>query len=148
MIKEVFSIGASEDAKALRKAVFEAELGYSKDLDEFDKTSWELVLYLNGFPISTGRIRPIDPETFLIEKVAVLKEARHQSVGTYTFKYLMNKIISLGGRYAVIHDSSSSIAFYKHLGFRQNLDEPILELNGKGEIEMVRFLLKKHAKPR
>ena len=147
MIKERFSIGASEDAKAIRKEVFEDELGYSNDLDKFDSSCWELVLYLDGFPLSTGRIRPIDPETFLIEKVAVRKIARHQSVGTYTIKYLMNKILSLGGRYAIIHDYQSSESYYRKLGFHKNIDEPCLPLKDNKEIEMVRFLPKKRAKP-
>lgn len=142
MIKERFTIGASPDAKSIRKQVYELELGESGFLDEYDNTCWELVLYLDDSPISTGRIRPIDPETYIIEKLAVIKPIRGQTVGTYTVKYLTNKILSLGGRYALVHCDSSLFTFFWKLGFSKS-QLPLLPL-GKNEVEMSKFLPKKY----
>ena len=144
MVKEVFSFGASPDAIAIRNAVYVDELGLESDIDEYDRSCWEVVLYLDKIPISTGRVREIDPENFLIEKVTVIKSLRGQSVGAYTHKFLITKIRTLGGRYAIVHVSPKYIEHYKALQFRLNKGELRYEKLDGEQIEMVRSLVKKY----
>lgn len=148
MVKPLWTIGANEDARLIREEVFMKEQGFQNEFDEDDKRLWEFVLYLDDVPISTCRIKPIDPETFKIERVAVRKAYRGQKVGSYTVKFATNKIISLGGRKAVIYSQADKTEFYYKLGFRLNEEvEPFLD-EGVPHVEMRKFLLKKHAKRR
>lgn len=148
MVTPKFTVGITEDAKAIREEVFMKEQGFVNEFDEDDNRLWTLVLYLDGVGISTARLRPLDPETFQIERVAVRKPYRGMKVGTYTMKFMMNKIISLGGRWAIVHAQEDKMDFYKKLGFHLNKEvEPFLD-EGVPHVEMSRFLLKKAAKHR
>ena len=91
MVKEKFSIGVTEDARLIRTEVFMVEQGFKNEFDELDDEAWELVLYLDNVPVSTGRLEKIDPETYRIERVAVRKAYRDLQFGTYTMKFLMRK---------------------------------------------------------
>jgi predicted GNAT family N-acyltransferase len=118
MIKPVFKVGLMDDAKAIRTAVFIKEQGYEHEFDQDEATCWNLVLYFNGTPISTGRLKEVDPETYQIQRIAVLPPYRHQKVGSYTVKFLITKARSLGARKVILGAQLDKIPFYKQLGFR------------------------------
>lgn len=124
MVSEKFTFGMSSDAKMIRQEVFVEEQGFQNEFEEKDFRLWTLVLYLDGEPISTGRIEPLDPERFQIGRVAVRKKYRGMKVGTYTMKYLANKILSLGGRIAIVHAQIDKMRFYYSLGFREDKEIP------------------------
>ncbi len=111
----------------IRLEVFVDEQGFVDEFDEFDKIAWHLVLYLDGYPISTGRIYPLDPETYRIGRVAVRKSFRGQKVGTYTMKFLMNKALQLGARKVVLDAQLDKVPFYKSLRFKAVTGEVFLE---------------------
>ena len=73
MIKPVFTLGTSLEAKEIRQEVFVQEQGFQNEFDEYEKTATTLVLFLDDIPIATGRLRTLDPETYKIERVAVRK---------------------------------------------------------------------------
>jgi predicted GNAT family N-acyltransferase len=100
MIKEAFTFGLPKDAEEIRQEVFTLEQGFAPeiDLDEHDKEAWHVVLYLDGYPISTGRVFPEDPETYHIGRVAVRKKFRGMKVGSYTMKFLCTKVEVKEGR--------------------------------------------------
>ena len=58
MIETRFTLGLTQEAIDIRNEVFTLEQGFDPeiDIDEKDKDAWHVVLYLDGYPISTGRI--------------------------------------------------------------------------------------------
>ncbi len=147
MVSEKFTLGMSEDAKLIRQEVFVEEQGFQYEFEDKDSKLWTLVLYLDGTPISTGRIEPLDPETFQIGRIAVRKPYRHMKVGTYTMKYLMNKILSLGGRVAVVHAQVDKMGFYHSLGFKEDKESPRY-YEEHVEHSIMKKVLKKSVKPK
>lgn len=118
MIEPKFSLGLPADAQRIREKVFMEEQGFKNEIiPGDDEGAWCLVLYLNGTPIATGRIKEEDPETFHIGRVAVLKEYRGKKVGTYLLKFLETKIMELGGRKAVLGAQIDKKGFYEKCGY-------------------------------
>ena len=143
MIKPLFHFGLADDAKLIREEVFVKEQGFAKEFDENDAKSWHLVLYLDGVPISTGRILEIDPETYQIGRVAVRERFRHMKVGTYTVKFLCNKALSLGARKAILAAQVDKMSFYRSIGFRPYPNGEIFYDEGVPHIMMYKVLIRK-----
>lgn len=117
MIRPDFHFGLSDDEKTIRETVFVIEQGFKDEFDESEDSSIHLVLYLNEAPIACGRITKIDPDTYQIGRIAVMKAYRGQKVGTYVLKFLENKIKQLGGRKAILHSQYDKADFYKKSGY-------------------------------
>ena len=143
MIKEVFTFGLPKDAERIRQEVFTLEQGFAPeiDLDEHDKEAWHVVLYLDGYPISTGRVFPEDPETYHIGRVAVRKKFRGMKVGAYTMKFLCTKAKTLGARKVVLGAQLDKVPFYKTLGFKEQTGE-IFDDGGAPHVMMEKILVK------
>ena len=122
MVEAKFTFGIPEDAKTIREEVFVKEQGFSleSEFDEHDQHSWHVVLYLDGYPISTGRAFPENPELFRIGRIAVRKAFRGQKIGTYTMKFLETKAKTLGGRRLVLGAQLDKARFYETLGYRKD----------------------------
>ena len=146
MIKEKFTIGLNEDAKEIRNEVFTLEQGFDPniDIDEIDKEAHHVVLYLDGYPIATGRCFKIDPETYGIGRVAVRKQFRGKKIGTYILKFLETRIKSLGGRKALIHSQYDKRGFYYKNGYRYEKDALIFLEEGVEHISMYKILVRKN----
>ena len=117
MVKPVFHIGPTEDAKTIREEVFCIEQGFENEFDELDDTSISLVLYLDDAPIATGRLTKVDPATYQIGRVAVRKLYRGRGVGSYLMEFLCVKARELGAKTALVHAQLDKRAFYNRLGF-------------------------------
>lgn len=117
MIKPVFTIGITPDAKLIREEVFIKEQGFTNEFDEDDKTCVTLVLYLDDIPIATGRLLKVDPATYQIGRVAVRAPYRHKQVGSYLMSFLCEKARTLGATTAIVHAQVSKRDFYNRLGF-------------------------------
>lgn len=117
MIKPVFTLGPSEDAKAIRTEVFMEEQGFQNEFDELDPASISLVLYRDDYPIATGRLVKIDPATYQIGRIAVRKEFRHKQVGSYLMVFLCEKARTMGAKTAIVHAQLDKRAFYNRIGF-------------------------------
>lgn len=140
MIENRFYFSLPEEAKAIREDVFIKEQGFQNEFDEHDKDSWFLVLYYNGYPVSTGRIYPENPETYHLGRVAVRKAFRGHLLGTYTVKFLCTKAKTLGGRIIILDAQADKIAFYKKLGFKDISNGEIQMDEGVPHIRMQKIL--------
>ena len=118
MVKPVFTIGPSPDAKAIREKVFIEEQGAVNEFDDADSLAWSLVLYLDGVPMGTGRLLRITPAKYAIGRVAVLKEYRHQKVGTYILRFLARKAYEVEAVEIELHAQVDKIPFYVKNGYR------------------------------
>lgn len=140
MVKPVFSVGLTPDAKLIREEVFIQEQGFQNEFDEADETAISLVLYLDGTPIATGRLTKIDPATYQIGRIAVRKEYRHQKVGSYLMGFLCTKARELGAKTAIVHAQVDKRLFYERLGFREFGDGVVDEDEGVPHIYLAKSL--------
>ena len=142
MVEAKFYFGVPEDARTIRDEVFTFEQGFSDDIeyDEHDPECWHVVVYLDGYPISTGRVFAEDPETYHIGRLAVRKAYRGQKVGTYTMKFLETKAKTLGARKLMLGAQLDKAGFYEKNGFRKNPTGEIYEEEGVPHILMFKTL--------
>lgn len=141
MIKEKFTFGPTPEALAIRKKVFEDEEGFTDDIDEDDKRAISCVLYLDELPIATARLIEIDPETYHLGRVAVIKEMRGKKVGTYLVKFIEVKARSLGARKIALSSQLDKKGFYASLGYKETTGEIYLD-QGYPHVEMQKILVK------
>ena len=107
-----------EALSLIRRKVFieEQKVPEKLEWDEYDKTSLHiLVLNHHQQPVATGRIKP-DGQ---IGRMAVLKEYRHQGIGTEIIKALIEYARQQGYPNIYLHAQTSAIPFYKHFGFTE-----------------------------
>lgn len=142
MVEAKFYFGVPKDARTIRDEVFTLEQGFSDDIeyDEHDSECWHVVVYLDGYPISTGRVFAEDPETYHIGRLAVRKAYRGQKVGTYTMKFLETKAKTLGARKLMLGAQLDKAGFYEKNGFRKNPTGEIYEEEGVPHILMFKTL--------
>lgn len=133
-----------DDAKKIRQEVFVEEQGYKNEFGDNEDKCWNLVLYLNKTPISTGRLQEIDPETYRIGRLAVRVPYRHQHVGSYTVKFLITKARSLGARKVILGAQMDKEGFYRNLGFRPYPEGEVYFDEGHPHIMMYRIIVTKN----
>lgn len=146
MVKPVFTMGLSQDAKQLREEIFVQEQGFQNEFGPEDDRSWSLVLYLDDLPIATGRILEIDPETYQIGRVAVKKELRGKTVGSTVLKFLATKARTLGARKIVLNAQLDKLPFYEKAGFAVSSDGLINFDEGKPHVWMEKILVRPNKK--
>ena len=140
MVKPVFQLGPSADAKAIREEVFCAEQGFKNEFDELDPTSTSLVLYLDGYPIATGRIGKVDPATYAIGRVAVRKPYRGMRIGSYLMEFLCERARQMGAKTVMVHAQLDKRGFYNRLGFYEFAGGVIDEDEGVPHIHLAKDL--------
>jgi|LAHS01.1.fsa_nt_gb predicted GNAT family N-acyltransferase len=148
MIEAKFSLGLPADARMIRQKVFVEEQGYQHEFVGDDDPCWCLVLYYNKLPIATGRLLEIDPETYRIGRVAVLKEYRGKKIGTYVLKFLEVKIKTLGGHKAILHAQLEKKGFYEKCGYQVSPEGEIDYDEGHPHLMMEKELKKKNPRRR
>lgn len=130
----------SNDALAIRKAVFVTEQGISltDELDHLDDQCWHYVAYLDGLPVATARVIEEISGQWHIQRVATLASSRHQGLAKaiitqITTDAAMHNITSL-----TLGAQITAQGFYEKLGFI-TIGEPFLDAN-LPHIEMVKNL--------
>lgn len=141
MIKEKFSFGATKDALNIRQKVFVDEEGFHDDEDEDDKTAITCVLYFDSVPIATARLVEIDPETYHLGRVCVIKEMRMKKIGTYLVRFMEVKARSLGARKILLSSQLDKAPFYSSIGYKELTGEVYLD-QGYPHVDMGKILLK------
>ena len=78
----------------------------------------EYVLVLDGnFPVSTCRIKYLDPGTAQIERVATVRAYRGQGAGRRAIEAAEQGLRERGIRKVKIHSRECAIGFYERLGY-------------------------------
>lgn len=104
---------------AIRRSVFQIEQGVEPELDfdGLDKTSEQIVAYLDEQAVGTARIRYLDNKTAKIERLAVLALARGQGLG----KQIMETALELAAKNSmeevVIYAQEYVKELYQKIGF-------------------------------
>ena len=73
------------EAIDIRYKVFTLEQGFKKDddLDDIDKDSIHILVFIKNKAIATARMFKVDDSTVHIGRLAILKEYRHKGVGSF-----------------------------------------------------------------
>lgn len=107
-----------EEAKKIRSEVFVKEQGFYDEYDEFDDIAKHMVMYSNEEPISTCRIYyNSEKESYIIGRVAVLKEWRGKNIGRRILNAAEEYIRKNGGKSVMLSGQVRVAGFYEKLGY-------------------------------
>ena len=107
-----------EEAKKIRSEVFVKEQGFYDEYDEFDDIAKHMVMYSNEEPISTCRIYyNYEKESYIIGRVAVLKEWRGKNIGRRILNAAEEYIRENGGKSVMLSGQVRVAGFYEKLGY-------------------------------
>lgn len=102
-----------------RVFVIEQKISAEIETDEWENSSTHYLAIDGEKALGTARWRLIDNQTAKIERVAVLKEARGQGVGTELMRCLLQEIHSHCNIQMIkLGSQNSAIPFYEKLGFQ------------------------------
>lgn len=119
----------SEEARYIRTEVFMREQGFINEFDEQDDKVLHVVLFVGDKPVATGRLLPgKDNTTFVIGRVAVLKQYRKLHLGDRIINSLEEEAKKLGGISIELSAQCSAQGFYEKLGY-----------NASGEVYLDEF---------
>lgn len=122
-------------ARTIRDIVFCQEQGVSADLewDGKDDACEHFLLTDGETSLACARVRPYGPDTFKIERVAVLKEHRGRGIGVEIMEAIM---AYLGPTTMVLNAQTAVERFYARLGFVS--EGAVFQEAGIDHIKMVR----------
>lgn len=107
----------------IRKAV----LGL--DGDEWDKLSWNAVIFSDGIPCATGRIR-YDEGDFLLEHLCVLEGYRRKGYGDVLVRLLLFKALQHSARTVRLCYDGTLFPYFEKYGFVKR-DEATMTMRGE-----------------
>ncbi len=109
------------EARALRREVFEAELGWTREMheDAMDPYSYHLVLYFGDEAVAAGRICYGGVGVARLDRICVKKRYRHQGIGDGLVKVLDYKASQLGMGQSRVETRSDLERFYTRIGFEK-----------------------------
>ena len=107
------------EARTIRTTVFVQEQGFQNEFDEIDSSAYVVVVYDKGIPIATGRAFPKDKDlgTYIIGRVAVIKEYRKKHIGSIVIDELEKKCKELGANCIEISAQVQAQGFYNKRGY-------------------------------
>ena len=108
----------------IRKAVFTEEYGIPEDveLDDDDIMAMHVILDYEHEKVGTGRMK-YDGETFILDKMAVLKEHRNNGYGEFIVRMLLDKVFLANGKEIFTDATKDTVEFFKKIGFVEIGDE-------------------------
>ncbi|AVK47455.1 GCN5 family acetyltransferase [Clostridium sp. MF28] len=116
-----------EEAKKIRVEVFVKEQGFVEEFDEIDGIAKHIVMYDGEQPISTCRIYfNSKKESFIIGRVAVVKEWRGKNIGAKILNAAEDSIAREGGKNVMLSGQARVAEFYEKQGYEKQ-GEPYLE---------------------
>jgi len=139
LIKRIYDQEEYEIALSIRKKVFIEEQNVNKtiEIDEYENTSIHFLAYYNDKPVGTGRFRTISSleaspqyKGFLkFERIATLREARNQGIGSALMQYMIKVAKENFPDYLpILYAQEGAVGFYQKLGWNL-VGETFLEAN-------------------
>lgn len=107
------------DSLSIRTQVFVKEQDVPKDLevDSLENKCTYFNVYQNDHAVATARFFPTNDNGIHIQRVAVLKENRHQHLGSELLQYIFNYAKHKNYAYVILGAQDHAQGFYKELGF-------------------------------
>ncbi len=108
-----------EDVYQIRKEVFveEQDVPLGDEFDEYDSSVQHVLVYSNGQPVGTGRLRFLGT-TAKFERICVRVEARKLGLGRVIISSLEKLAMKEDSiKEGLIHAQTQAVPFYEKLGF-------------------------------
>ena len=105
-----------EESKNIRIKVFVEEQGFREEFDSVDDSATHIVAYDGATPVATCRFF-IKDGSYLLGRIAVLKEYRGKHVGAFIMQEAQTRIAALGGKRILIHAQRQARDFYVKQGY-------------------------------
>ena len=111
-----------QEAKTIRRDVFEKEQGFVDEFDGTDETAAHFVIFDGEKPVATCRVFPEsgaagDGSVYLLGRFAVLREYRMRHVGAYLLSEAETYVQKNGGRAVRLHAQLQAAGFYEKQGY-------------------------------
>ncbi|HJV47627.1 MAG TPA: GNAT family N-acetyltransferase [Bacillota bacterium] len=137
--KRVITQKQLDDAFFIRKAVFVEEQGVSlaDEFDEHDVFAEHLLVYFEGQPVGTARLRTVD-EVAKLERICILAPYRKYGLGKLIIQTLEQLAIEKGLKQAKLHGQTQAKGFYQKLGYETK--SPVFMEDGIPHVLMVKSL--------
>ena len=104
-------------------AIFDAFMADSDvELDDDDIMAMHVILDYENEKVGTGRMK-FDGETFILDKMAVLKEHRNNGYGEFIVRMLLDKVFLANGKEIFTDATKDTVEFFKKIGFVEIGDE-------------------------
>lgn len=141
-VEQIQDQASLEQAFAIRVSVFVEEQGVplSDELDSFDQLLSDcahVLVYYNGKPVGTGRVRKIDAGVKL-ERICLLQEYRKHGLGKEILSKLEEIAQSWGANEATLHGQTHAESFYQKLGYSTVSD--VFDEDGIDHVKMMKTL--------
>lgn len=109
----------AKNAKMIREKVFVEEQGFEIEFDDLDESSLHLEIYEDEKPVGCARMYTFDKKTYILGRIAVLKEYRGQHYGAKIVQLLEMKAKKLGAVDLELSAQKQTYHFYEKLGYQQ-----------------------------
>lgn len=107
-----------DDVKNIRKKVFMEEQGFENEFDDIDNSAIHIALYDNETPVATCRVfKGEEDNTYILGRLAVLKEYRGRSIGRDMLKEAEKLVIRNNGSAIKLHAQCRVQHFYAQSGY-------------------------------
>lgn len=109
-----------DDAMNIRITVFVNEQGFIDLPDEIDMIAAHIVMYENENPVSACRVfKKEGTNSYLLGRLAVLKEYRGKGIGREMMKAAENYVASVNGESLMLHSQYHAREFYLRCGYTE-----------------------------
>ena len=106
-----------QSAMDIRIKVFVEEQGFFDDIDDMDAVATHLLAFENETPVGTCRVFTTDGKSFVMGRLAVLKDFRNCGIGAALLKNAEECVKRLGGSQVRIHSQLQAKGFYEFCGY-------------------------------
>ena len=107
-----------EDAKYIRRKVFMEEQGFENEFDDIDSMCTHILIYDSMNPVGTCRFYYNNKrQSYVIGRIAVLKEFRGKDYGAELLKVAEKEIIKKQGNSIELSAQVRLASFYKKNGY-------------------------------
>ncbi len=107
----------SPEAADIRKRVFVNEQGFDYDIEDIDNTATHFLAMAGDIAVGTCRAYELESGTYLLGRIAVLKEHRGEGIGGRLIRAAESEIAKMGGKSVVIHAQLHAKSFYELCGY-------------------------------
>lgn len=106
-----------KEAAQIREEVFVKEQGFREEFDSVDNNAHHVVLFAEGEPVATCRYFTGKDGSYIVGRIAVLKEHRGKKFGSTVLAAAEKEIKRSGGKSVILHSQLTATAFYEKLGY-------------------------------
>ena len=107
-----------KQAAEIRKKVFVDEQGFQNEFDDIDLIAVHFVLFDDSnIPIATCRVFEGKNNTYILGRLAVVKENRGKNAGGLIIDKAEEYVKKMGGEQIQLHAQCRAVAFYNRQGF-------------------------------